>query len=98
MEVYMNAQITTARLPEDTVNKLLALSRLKNKTKSDIIKESLDFYYEMEEKELDSFTVGEGYFGNYGSGEGNRSTTYKQRIKEKLKKGYLDLQSQPETP
>jgi predicted DNA-binding protein len=81
----MNAQITTARLPEDTLNKLLALARLKNKTKSDIIKESLDFYYEIEEKEIDSFTIGEGYFGKYGSGDGNRSTTYKQRIKEKLR-------------
>jgi predicted DNA-binding protein len=82
--MYAQAQITTARLPENTRNKLLTLSRLKNKTKSDIIKESLDMYYEYEEKEIDSFTLGEGFFGNYGSGDGNRSTTYKQRIKEKL--------------
>ena len=81
----MNAQITTARLPENTRNKLLALSRIKNKTKSDIIKESLDMYYENEEKEICSFTLGEGYFGNYGSGDGDRSTTYKQRIKRKLR-------------
>jgi hypothetical protein len=38
----------------------------------------------MEEKEMDSFTLGKGYFGNYGSEEGSRSTTYKQRIKEKI--------------
>jgi hypothetical protein len=60
------------------------LARLKNRTMSDIIKESLDMYYEYEEKELDSFTLGEGFFGNYGSGDGDRSITYKKRIKEKI--------------
>ncbi|HCC37149.1 MAG TPA: CopG family transcriptional regulator [Treponema sp.] len=77
--------MTTARLPPETRNKLLVLSRIKGKTKSDIIKESLDMYYDYEEKEIDSFTVGEPYFGNYGSGDGDRSVTYKQRIKEKIR-------------
>jgi predicted DNA-binding protein len=86
----MDDTITTARLPAETRNKLLTLSRVKHKTKSDIIKESLDFYYDYEEQELDSFTVGESYFGNYGSGESDRATTYKQRIKERLR-GKLDF-------
>ena len=85
MKALASAQITTARLPLDTRNKLLVLSRTKNKTKSDIIKESLDMYYEYAESEIDSFSVGEPYFGKYGSGEDDRATTYKQRIKEKLK-------------
>ena len=80
----MNAQITTARLPLDTRNKLLVLSRIKGKTKSDIIKESLEMYYEHEETEIDSFTLGEPSFGKYGSGESDRAVTYKERIKKKL--------------
>ena len=80
----MYDQMTSARLPLETRNKLLILSKLKGKTKSDIIKESLDLYYEREENELDSFTLGEAYFGRYSSGEGDLSTTYKKRIKEKL--------------
>jgi predicted DNA-binding protein len=80
----MNVQITTARLSQDTRNKLLILSRAKNKTKSDIIKDSLEMYYEHEENEIDSFTVGEPYFGKYGSGENDRATTYRERIKKKL--------------
>jgi predicted DNA-binding protein len=84
MRVLANAQITTARLPLDTRNKLLVLSKIKNKTKSDIIKESLEMYYEYSEGEIDSFSVGEPYFGKYGSGENDRATTYKERIKEKL--------------
>ena len=80
----MNDQMTTARLPKDVRNKLIVLSKVKGKTKSDIIKESLEMYYEHEENELDSFTLGEPSFGNYGSGESDRSTNYRQRIKEKL--------------
>ena len=82
----MSSQITTARLPADTQNKLLALSKIKRKTKSAIIKESLDMYYENEKKEMDSFTLGESFFGNYGSGENDRATSYRERIKKKLKK------------
>ena len=80
----MNVQITTARLPLETRNKLVALARIKGKTKSDIIKESVDMYYQREESEIDSYTVGEPYFGAYGSGESDRATSYKERIKEKL--------------
>ena len=83
----MNEVITTARLPINTRNKLLALSRIKNKTKSDIIIESLEMYYKQEEGEIDSFTLGESVFGKYGSGESDRATTYKQRIKKKLSGG-----------
>jgi len=68
----------------DTRNKLLALSRVKNMTKSDVIIESLELYYKQEENDIDSFTLGENVFGKYGSGENDRSITYKQRIKNKL--------------
>ena len=78
-------KITTARLPLETRLRLVSLARVKNKTKSEIIIEALDKYYEQEEKELDSYTLGLPYFGKYNLGEGDLSTTYKQRIKEKLR-------------
>ena len=81
----MSEQITTVRLPQDTRIKLNTLARVKGKTMSEIIKESLEMYYEREENELDSYTLGLPYFGKYSSGEGDLSTTYKQRIKEKLR-------------
>ena len=77
--------ITSARLPLDTRSKLLVLSKAKNKTKSAIIIESLELYYKQEESQLDSYTLGLPFFGNYNSGEGDLSTTYKQRVKEKLR-------------
>jgi len=80
----MYDQITTVRLPPGTRNKLLALSKIKGKTKSDIIIESLDMYYKHEEEDTDSFSLGESFFGKYGSGDEDRATTYKDRIKRKL--------------
>ena len=80
----VNEKITTVRLPAETRNKLIALSMIKNKTKSEIIKESLEMYYEREENEIDSYTLGLPYFGKCGSGKGDLSITYKQRIKEKI--------------
>jgi len=81
----MSHQITTARLPLDTRNKLLVLSRVKNRTKSDIIKESVDMYYEYAENEIDSFTLGEPSFGKYGSGESDRAANYRERVKGKIR-------------
>lgn len=78
-------QITTARLPADTRNRLVALARVKNKTKSEIIIDALEMYYKQEENELDSYTLGLPYFGRYGSKTGDLSITYKQKIKEKLR-------------
>ena len=80
-----NEVITTARLPMDTRNKLIALARVKKKTKSQIIIDSLEMYYAQEENHIDSYTLGLPYFGKYSSGEGDLSATYKQRIKEKIR-------------
>jgi predicted DNA-binding protein len=80
----MNDQITTARLPMEISNKLHILAKVKGKTKSDIIKESIEMYYAQEENEIDSYTLGEPYFGKYASGESDLSTTYKERVKEKI--------------
>jgi len=81
----MYGQMTTARLPLETQSRLIILARIMGKTKTEIIKESLDRYYEQEASDIDSFTLGKPYFGKYSSGVGDLSTTYKQRIKEKLR-------------
>jgi len=54
-------------------------------TKSEIIIQSLEMYYDREEGDIDSFSLGEAFFGKYGSGDGDRSVTFKERIKQKLK-------------
>ncbi|MDR3019616.1 MAG: ribbon-helix-helix domain-containing protein [Treponema sp.] len=82
------SHITSVRLPGNTRNILLILARAKNMTKSEIIIEALERYYEQEENGIDSYTMGLPFFGKYGSGKGDLSTMYKQRIKEKIRVKY----------
>jgi len=77
--------ITSVRLPFNTRIMLNNLARVRNKTMSEIIVESLDDYLNREENELSSYELGLQYFGKYSSGEGDLSVTYKERIKEKLR-------------
>lgn len=76
--------MTTVRLPSDIEAKLTILAEKKHKSKSDLIKEALDYLFYKEEIEKDSYQIGEDYFGQYGSGTGDLSVTYKQRIKDKI--------------
>ena len=76
--------MTTVRLPADLEKKLDSASKVGKRTKSELIKEALERYFDRDEPEKDSYELGKEYFGLYGSGEGTLSTSYKARIKEKL--------------
>lgn len=76
--------MTTVRLPVEYEQKLDSYAKLKDKSKSDIIKDALDIFFYQEESEKDSYELGEPYFGQYGSGDGSLSVTYKTKIKEKI--------------
>jgi hypothetical protein len=67
--------------------KLEAAAKAENTSKSNIIKEALEQYFSQEEEES-SWFVGEPYFGNYGSGDGDLSSDYKQRLKGKISGKY----------
>ena len=69
----------------ETRSRLTVLAEARKKTKSQIIIEALERYYNEEENQLDSYTLGLPYFGKYGSGKGDLSITYKQRIKKIIK-------------
>ena len=78
------AKITTVRLPLLTEQRLNLTAQTRNCTKSKVIQEALEYFFYKEEHKADSWTVGEPYFGKYGSGNGNLSTDYKTLLKEKL--------------
>ncbi|GHU80815.1 hypothetical protein FACS189468_1650 [Spirochaetia bacterium] len=77
--------MTTTRLPCNLEQKLDAASKAQHKPKSDFVKEALVQYFAREETEKSSWEVGEPYFGNYGSGDGNLSAEYKDRLREKIR-------------
>jgi len=76
--------MTTVRLPLEFERKLDAISKTRHRSKSDLIKEALENYFFHEESMKDSYELGKEYFGKYGSGDGALSSTYKERIKEKI--------------
>jgi hypothetical protein len=77
--------MTTIRLSYDMEEKLDAVSRAQNKPKSDFVREALTQYFAQDETEKSAWEVGEPYFGKYGSGDGDRSVHYKDRLKDKIR-------------
>jgi len=76
--------MTTVRLPVELEQKLDTFSKVQHKSKTEIIKEALEFFFHQEVSEKDSYELGIDCFGKYGSSDGSLSTTYKQKIKEKI--------------
>lgn len=77
--------MTSVRLTELQEKQLDELAREKNMSRSAIIKEALTEYIARQEQQLEPYAVGETLFGAYGSGQTDRSETYKTRLKSKIK-------------
>jgi hypothetical protein len=75
--------MTSVRLPKDLEQLLEAASRARHKPKTYFVKEALVQYFYKGVPEKTAWETGEPYFGQYGSGDGTLSTTYKERLKEK---------------
>jgi Arc/MetJ-type ribon-helix-helix transcriptional regulator len=82
--VIQETDMTSVRLPTDLERKLEMVARKKRTSKTNVIREALENLFTQEETEKDSYELGEEYFGKYGSGDGSLSTTYKNKLKEKL--------------
>jgi len=78
------------RLPENLEKELNRVSKKNDKTKTEIVKEALKRFFEAEAKkeQQTAYELGASLFGQYGSGEGDRSTRYKQKLKRKLHEKY----------
>jgi len=72
------------RLPESLEKELINYSKNNNISKSKAVKEALELYLK-EKKNKTPYELGENIFGRYSSGRDDLSTTYKQKIKEKIR-------------
>lgn len=80
-------RITTVRLPEETRKNLEFIAKALNKTKTEVIVEAINMYYEKEDNELDSYTLGLPYFpkeGDPGIGPPDLSENHKKYYYEAL--------------
>lgn len=83
--------MVSVRLNNALENQLNFISSQSKKQKSQIIKEALTYYFDMlkqESKEKTSYELGVDLFGRYASNDGSLSTTYKQKLKDKLHEKY----------
>ncbi|GMO69641.1 MAG: hypothetical protein Ta2A_17820 [Treponemataceae bacterium] len=76
--------MVTARIPAAMEQRLTFFSNIRHTSKSELVKKALEEFLYKQEIMGDSLAIGEPYFGKYGSGDTDRSVTYKQRIKDKL--------------
>ena len=77
----------SVRLDKQLERQLEKISKEKSTSKSQIIKESLIYYFNMlkqEQKQKSPYELGREFFGKYSSGKGDLSTTYKQKLKDKI--------------
>lgn len=72
------------RLPESLEKELTNYAKNNNISKSKAVKEALELYLK-EKKNKTPYELGENIFGRYSSGRDDLSTTYKQKIKEKIR-------------
>ncbi|GHU10374.1 hypothetical protein FACS1894185_1660 [Betaproteobacteria bacterium] len=77
--------VLTVRLTPGLQARLDSFSTNRRISRSAIVKAALVRYLEEEEREQDALSVGAAYFGKHASGEGDLSTTYKSRLKQKLR-------------
>ncbi|MEA3554928.1 MAG: CopG family transcriptional regulator [Campylobacterota bacterium] len=81
----------SVRLDNNMEEQINSLSKQKHISKSQIIKDSLVYYFDMlkkETKQKSSYELGSELFGKYSSGQEDLSATYKQKLKSKITRKY----------
>ncbi len=77
----------SVRLDTTIENQLQHLAIERQIPKSKIIKDALVYYFDMlkeESKQKSPYELGSDFFGKYASGRDDLSSTYKQKLKEKI--------------
>lgn len=77
----------SVRLDEHIENQLTFLAQQKHIPKSKVIKDALVYYFDMlknDQNQKSAYELGSEFFGKYSSGRDDLSTTYKQKIKDKI--------------
>ena len=79
--------MVSVRLDEKIENQLDFIAQQKQTSKSKVIKDALVYYFDMikkESEEKSAYEMGSDLFGKYSSGKNDLSTTYKQKLKDKI--------------
>ncbi|WP_078128137.1 transcriptional regulator [Leptospira alexanderi] len=78
------------RLPPDLEKKLIEISKIENKSKSEVIKESLVYYIDHYVRKPSAYELGKKYFGQYKSGISDKSVHHQKYVKDAILKKRKD--------
>jgi RHH-type rel operon transcriptional repressor/antitoxin RelB len=84
IHMYYGDNMISLRLPEELEKKLIEVAKIENKSKSEVIKESLVYYINNVAKQPSAYELGEKYFGLYKSGIADKSINHQKYIKDAL--------------
>lgn len=76
------------RLPKELEEKLNQLSSVEKKTKTDIIRESLQLYIESRENRESAYELASKYFGQSTGSQNQGAIDHHEQVKRKIKQKY----------
>jgi hypothetical protein len=77
----------SVRLNDEIIKKISTLMKIKQTTRTEIIKRAISEYYDRHSHDKTPFELGKDLFGRCGAG-GTLSEGYKKKIKERLHEKY----------
>jgi RHH-type transcriptional regulator, rel operon repressor / antitoxin RelB len=78
------------RLPSELEEKLDEISSIENKTKTDIVKESLHLYMQSRQSEVSPYNLAQKYFGHSVPDSADSSVNHSEIIRNKIRKKHND--------
>ena len=75
----------SVRLPGELEKKVKQLASAEGRTKTEIIRTALEVYVKAKDQAASPYELGKDLFGKHGSGRGNLSITYKNKVKERIR-------------
>ncbi len=75
----------SVRLPGELEKKIKQLATTEGRTKTEIIRTALEAYVRSNDQTASPYELGKDLFGRHGSGRGDLSVSYKNKVKERIR-------------
>ena len=75
----------SVRLPGELEKKVKQIATAEGRTKTEIIRTALEAYVKSKDQAGSAYDLGKNLFGRHGSNRGDLSTSYKIKVKERIR-------------
>jgi len=77
--------VLSVRLPGELEKRVRQIATAEGRTKTEIIRTALEAYVKAKDLAGSAYDLGKNVFGRHGSGRGDLSTSYKNKVKERIR-------------